>query len=439
MQSKPVQRKREPLGGAYFWLVVFYLIYCARPEDWIPGLHVVPLAKVSGVLAVLALALSLGRSKRGVRDLPWETLFIVLLLGVLMISAVFSPVWQGGAVTHTLDFSKEFLVFLVTLLAVTTLPRLRRLLLIQTGSVALIATVSVVKGRSAPRLEGVLSGIYSNPNDLAFAIALTIPLGFAFLLRARGVARRLAWGAAMLVMATAVFYTASRAGFIAMTVAGVVCLWHFGVKGRRPVLILATGLAAAALIVFAGGTLKSRFMAISGEDLSTDVQASAYSSFQARNLLIEKSFDTILKFPLLGIGLNNFQVYSGTWREVHDVYLQVGSEGGIPALILYLLIFWRAFVNLRRLRRIPDLDEETRLYAGALHSVLVAFAVGALFAPEAFQYFQFFAVSYCWVLFAITVEQRRAEAPLATLPSLSIRRAQIYAETSRTKPVTLAR
>jgi len=30
--------KREPLAGAFFWLSGFYLIYCARPEDWIPGL-----------------------------------------------------------------------------------------------------------------------------------------------------------------------------------------------------------------------------------------------------------------------------------------------------------------------------------------------------------------------------------------------------------------
>src|SRR5271170_1432736 len=60
----------EPLKGAYLWLAVFYVVYCARPEDWIPAFHSVPLAKISGVFAIIGLLLSLGRSKRGLRDLP---------------------------------------------------------------------------------------------------------------------------------------------------------------------------------------------------------------------------------------------------------------------------------------------------------------------------------------------------------------------------------
>jgi len=32
--------KKEGLSGAFFWLSAFYFVYCARPEDWIPGLHI---------------------------------------------------------------------------------------------------------------------------------------------------------------------------------------------------------------------------------------------------------------------------------------------------------------------------------------------------------------------------------------------------------------
>ena len=41
------QPEREPLRGAYFWLTLFFVVYCARPEDWIPGLHVIPLEEES--------------------------------------------------------------------------------------------------------------------------------------------------------------------------------------------------------------------------------------------------------------------------------------------------------------------------------------------------------------------------------------------------------
>jgi hypothetical protein len=34
--------EKEPLAGAFFWLSAFYVSYCARPEDWIPGLANAP-------------------------------------------------------------------------------------------------------------------------------------------------------------------------------------------------------------------------------------------------------------------------------------------------------------------------------------------------------------------------------------------------------------
>jgi hypothetical protein len=88
-------------------------------------------------------------------------------------------------------------------------------------------------------------------------------------------------------------------------------------------------------------------------------------------------------------------------------YLQIAVEGGIPCLILYLLFLGRGFSNLRALTRVTDGDPEVKLFAGALHSSLVGFLVGALFAPEAYQYFPYFAVAYTAVLLAI---EREAES-----------------------------
>src|SRR4029077_6859057 len=93
--------RREPLSGAYFWLAAFFIVYCARPEDWIPGLHLIPIAKISGLLALLALLLSLGRARRRLQDLPLEILYLFLLIGQLFASAMISPVWRGGAFFNT--------------------------------------------------------------------------------------------------------------------------------------------------------------------------------------------------------------------------------------------------------------------------------------------------------------------------------------------------
>src|SRR5450631_1958369 len=66
----------EPMRGAFFWLSAFYIVYCARPEDWIPGLKYIPLAKVSGIFAVLGLVMSAGNPKRGLRNLPKEAAYL---------------------------------------------------------------------------------------------------------------------------------------------------------------------------------------------------------------------------------------------------------------------------------------------------------------------------------------------------------------------------
>ncbi len=403
----------EPLRGAFFWLSAFYVVYCARPEDWIPGLKYVPLAKISGIFALLGLLFSAGRAKRSLRDLPRETVYLLGMIAALVVAGVFSPVWKGGALSKTLDFSKMLVAWVLTYLVVTSFERLRRIIYIQTASVAVISVVSMLKGRDHPRLEGVLGGIYSNPNDLAFAIVLSIPFCIAFLLRARSLARTAIWGAAIMVMCTALFLTASRAGFLTLLASGAVALWHFGVKGRRIHLVAGALLVALVIGVTAGGRLKDRFFAISGEELSNDIDVSAHGSYEQRVRLMKVSLDGMVHYPW-GIGVGNFPNYSGTWREVHVAYLQIAVEGGILACILYLLFFGRGFGNLRRLRRVGPLDEETTLFAGALHSSLVGFVVGALFAPEAYQFFPYFAVGYTSVLLAMAQENAERVGAVST-------------------------
>lgn len=88
---------REPLEGAFFWLSAFYVVYCARPEDWIPWIKFIPLAKISGIFALLGLLMSAGRAKRGFRDLPREASYFFAMICLLFVSAFLSPVWKGGA------------------------------------------------------------------------------------------------------------------------------------------------------------------------------------------------------------------------------------------------------------------------------------------------------------------------------------------------------
>jgi len=247
---------------------------------------------------------------------------------------------------------------------------------------------------------------------------LSIPFCLAFLLIARGALKKAAWGIAMLFMCAALFLTASRAGFITLVLAGTVGLWHFAIKGRRAYLIALAAVVVLVIGATAGGQLKDRFLAISGEGLDTKVESSAHSSFEQRRLLMMESLQCIERYPILGIGVKNFTAYTPAWREVHMAYLQIGAEGGIPGLILYLLFFWRGFANLRKLRKIRDVSPEIKLFSGALHSSLVGFAIGSLFAPEAYQFFPYFFVGYTAVLLFLGEQQAAGKkgTPEATPP-----------------------
>src|SRR5205807_5347365 len=124
-----------------------------------------------------------------------------------------------------------------------------------TASVAVIFVFFFLQGPFSPRLRGALGGIYSNPNDLAFAIVLSLPFCIAFMLKAQTIPRKAAWAFAMLVMAAAIFSTASRGGFITLLVVAPVCLWHFAIKKQRIHLIIAAVLILTVVGVAGGGRL----------------------------------------------------------------------------------------------------------------------------------------------------------------------------------------
>ena len=134
---------------------------------------------------------SLGKTKRTFKDIPREGNLLLLLIGLYYFAALLSPIWKMGALNHTIDYSKVWVAWILTFLLITDFGRLRQIIEIQAASVAVIATVSIIKGHSQPRLAGVIGGVYSNPNDLAFAMVLTLPFALAFLLTSKGAIGRI--------------------------------------------------------------------------------------------------------------------------------------------------------------------------------------------------------------------------------------------------------
>jgi O-Antigen ligase len=425
-------RAADPTKNAFFWLSGFFVVYCARPEDYIPGLKFLPLAKITAIMAIWGLFTALGKTKRSYKDLPKESKLLLAMIGLLYVGAFLSPVWRGGAVLRCTDFSKIYIAWVLVFLLITTFDRLRRIIFIQAVSVIVACSAALIKGHSVPRLNEVLNGIYSNPNDLAFAIVLSLPFALAFMISAKNIFIKVAWLGGMLLMAVTIFLTASRAGFIDLVISGSVALYFFGIKGKRPMLIIATGLVGVVVMGAFGGKLYDRFTALSGGGTT---EQSAYGSYEDRKYLMLRALDAIEHYPILGIGVRNFPTYSLIWHDVHMTYLQICAEGGIAVLVLYLMFFWRGFKNLKILRQTKNLDSDIVLFVGALQSSMVGFVIGACFAPEAYQFFPYFAVAFTATLLQTVKEQE--QDPSAVLPPLKKPRhfLEVYADRRTTGAV----
>jgi hypothetical protein len=390
-------------------LLLFVIVFCARPQDWGIGLSALPLAKITGSLALIAFAFS--ASQIHLR-LPREAILLLLLLAQLFATVPMSPVWPGGAFWNAVDFAKVALVFLGIVIAVTTLSRLRGVMFVQSASVVAVAVAALWKGRLATgRLEGLLDGIYANPNDLALAGVLSIPLCLALVFSSRNRFRKVVGIAAVLLLTHVVLRTGSRGGFLSLVVVTAICLWEFGIRGRRAYLIFLFALAGPAFWQSSTATLAGRLHNTFSEQPHA---GSAYGSVLQRERLFRRSLEVTEEHPLFGVGPGNFLVISGNWQVTHNSFTQMSAEAGLPALALYLWFLGRGFNNLRALKRLSEGRGNFGALAGGLRASFAGYTVGSFFASAAYQFFPYLLVAYTTVLLRIA---RQSPVSFQSLPA----------------------
>jgi hypothetical protein len=67
-----------------------------------------PVAKVPIFFALWGLFRALGKTKRTFRDLPKMADLLLYMILIMYVGALSSPIWRGGALNRTIDFSKIY-------------------------------------------------------------------------------------------------------------------------------------------------------------------------------------------------------------------------------------------------------------------------------------------------------------------------------------------
>jgi O-antigen ligase len=399
--DKPEVKSKSRPTLAYRALVVFTFLYYARPEDLIPGLHSIPVGKISGGLALVGLIAGLAGNKIK-NKLPLEMKLLLAMFAQLVLSIPFAY-WRGGAFDTVFNkFSKVVITALLVVLIVESIQQLRTLLFIQAASVAIVTSLSIIIHPGGFwRLHGLTGGILDNPNDLAINIAINWPLGLAFLLCTKGPIKKGLWGLGLLGMLYGVICTYSRSGMMALIVCLLVCLWEFGVRAKRFHVLALAGILAVIGVGVAISTPRYvlRIMSIYEGDIHG---ARDRGSWEARHEILEQSIDLAIHNPMFGVGPGNFPSATQSWVVAHNTFTELAAEAGFPALLLFLIILGLAFRNLHRARRMRHRkNDEVQVFASAMWASLAAYLVGAAFSSTEYNLFVYFMVAYTSVLYRL--------------------------------------
>ena len=217
-------------------------------------------------------------------------------------------------------------------------------------------------------------------NGAGLMLAMAIPFQFFFFQAER---RWWRWGFLACVIPTvhAVMLTYSRGAMLSSILAGAGMILTTG--KRRLQTLAVGGFLTIIVLALAGAEVRARFMTIDQSDRDASAQ-SRFGSWKA-------GWGIIKDYPLFGAGPRNANLISHRYgadmegRTIHDVYIQIGADCGIPALVLYIGMIVCALRWLWRGSRISAPhwgDPEQRWHQCICRAVfwsLVTYSFGAIF------------------------------------------------------------
>ena len=334
---------------------------------------------------------------------PWLLAFMLMQLALFASSIVHGDPVRWLIVALQYGFAMVVLPMLVIGHGEATTLRMVKALVAGVVAMELLGiTVYYSYTGSYERLSAIVPNFISGGRRLgAFledgnwngsVVAMTLP--FVFYLRGRGSIGTVAATAATLVLVTALVLAASATALIGSAIA----LLLYMVVGRVLPSWRATVLIVGAVtaLMMAGVAVPQAFGKRIAPALASQDIAEA-GTFAGRMALNEEAWRIVEHTTILGLGVDQFRVDSPGRAPVHNTYLLLWSEGGLLALIGWLLmltiLFGMALSALRHDRR-----------AGALAlAVLSLFLVASTASPH--MYARMWLVP---VLVAIAVAARPA-------------------------------
>jgi len=371
-------------------VVLFTVVVYFRPYEWSTSLLWLSSSAFWVAIATVAIFLptQLGlENTLTARPREVNLALLLLLAGLLSIPLALD---KGKAFAGLTDFFKVITIFVVMVNVVRSEKRLKILwvVVIIASCVLSIGAVNDYRaGRLAlmgVRIQGVIGGLFDNPNDLALHLVTMIPIALAMMLSSKNPLSKIILLACTILLLCGVVATFSRGGFLGLVCASGVFMWKVAKRSRFLVIAAAT-LGLIVFVVAAPGGYGSR--------ISNTRDDSALARFDD----LKRSIFVTSRHPLTGVGMNNYILYSNTDKASHNAYTQVASEMGIAAALIYLFFMIYPLKGLLKLERETSGEKKHRsLYylSIGLQASLVGYMVSSFFASVAYLWYVYYLVAY---------------------------------------------
>ncbi len=407
LDARPVDAIRPAVKDtshplAFAGLFFFTLLLYVRPNELFP--EVFGAFSIMKIVAILTLTVYIGGKLVGgerlsVWPLEMSMLAMIVLLGIVLTPVAASPEASIDMISDT--FFKVVVIFVLMINLIDTRKRLLLMLKLVVICGAGIAAGSVAKFAQGKftvtlqgvgvRIEGTVGGIFGNPNDLAMALDMLLPLAIVLALTSKPVGRLL-YLACALVLVVGVVVTFSRGGFLGLAAAAGVLLWKLG-RGNRLATAIAALAACAVLALSMPAGYSDRLFTILHTEKDTT------GSAQERQGEVMRAIEVASRHPIIGIGLNNYPVYSNHAIRAHNSFLEIAAELGLPGLIAYLILIFTPLKRLKRIERETSKSasprkRELHFLSVGVQAAIIGYIVCAVFSSAQYQWYLFYPVAY---------------------------------------------
>lgn len=368
-----------------------------RLQDLFPALAPLHLPSLMIVVLLALLVISPREQLRlslASRSTVMRGLTLIVVLAVLSVP---TSLWIGHSFGYLLkNVLPAFTLAIAVAVASYTVSDARRVAAIQVAGAVVFAVVVLLRydtGESG-RLGDL---VHYDANDLGLLMVCALPLAIFFLEYAPRLAWRAVAVAAVGVFLITIVRTGSRGAFLGLLAVTIYLLLRYSTVywGRRVAII-----AGVAVLFFASTGAQYRTSLATLLEPTADYNWSGNTE-GGRMEIWERGLFYMKSRPFTGVGLDAFPIAEGTlspladrqmfargvrWSAPHSVYIQIGAELGILALLVFAGTIVAAIVMSGRLAAEAARRGERSIAALArAHAAgLIGFAIAGAFLSQAY-------------------------------------------------------